>query len=83
MEKEQIIQKVQTIIEKLCTFDSDQISADTNLKRDLGFDSFDIASLIFQVEETFNCNIPLEEFEKIETINDVANIVSTKKMSLQ
>ena len=48
-----------------------------NLKNDLGYDSLEIVSLIFEIEETFNITFDSSDltFENMETIKDLINLI--------
>ena len=48
-----------------------------NLRNDLGYDSLEIVSLIFEIEETFNITFDSSDltFENMETIKDLINLI--------
>jgi acyl carrier protein len=46
---------------------------------DLGADSLDIVELVMKMEEEFGIEIPDEEAEKIKTVNDVIQYITTHK----
>lgn len=46
---------------------------------DLGFDSLDHATILLQVEETFDVKIPDEESENLITVRQIAGFVAARK----
>ena len=53
------------------------LTKETNLI-DLGFDSLDCIELLMETEKEFNIQIKNEDWEKVETIQDVINIIPNK-----
>ncbi len=56
---------------RLCTVKQVNITAETSLRNDLGFDSFDTLMLISELEGEFNINIDENDFDGIDTISDI------------
>lgn len=52
-----------------------EISPETNLKNDLGLNSFDLAELACVVEEEFNIEIPDRAIKDIKTVSDVMEMI--------
>jgi acyl carrier protein len=46
---------------------------------DLGADSLDLVELIMAVEEAFDIEIPDEEAEKLQTVQDAINYINAHK----
>lgn len=49
---------------------ADNITVDTNLQ-DLGIDSLDVFSLLFELENAFKISIPDDDVRSIRTVNDI------------
>lgn len=49
--------------------------------KDLGADSLDIVEIIMKIEEAFNIEIQEKDFQKIETIKDMAEKIDSLKQS--
>jgi acyl carrier protein len=47
-----------------------------HIQNDLGLDSLGVMELVSDVESRFNISIPSELYERIETVEDVARLVS-------
>ena len=56
-----------------------EINLNTNIKEDLLLTSFDIISLVGDIEEAFEIEIPEEELLNIVTIEDLIKCIETKK----
>lgn len=68
-----VFEKVQKIIADHFNIDTEEISDDTCFY-DLG-DSFDLVEIIIAVEEEFEIEIPDEEAEKFETVQDLVEYI--------
>lgn len=60
------------IVEKLGV-DSEEVKPEASFIEDLGADSLDIVELIMDIEEEFDLEIPDEEAENLNTIQDALN----------
>ena len=65
------------IIDKLGVEDS-KITMDAKFINDLGADSLDTVELIMQFEEEFSIEIPDEEAEKLLSVGQAVDYISTK-----
>jgi len=54
-----------------------------SLRDGLGLDSVDVVSLISQVERRFHIRLTHEELEKLVTVADVLNLLTTKIQTRQ
>ena len=66
------------IIDKLGV-EKSKITSEARFIDDLGADSLDTVELIMQFEEEFSLEIPDEEAEKILSVNDALEYISTNK----
>jgi acyl carrier protein len=48
-----------------------------HIQNDLGLDSLGVMELVQDVENRFNISIPSEMYDRIETVEDVARLIST------
>ncbi len=67
----------QIIIDKLGVEES-QVVPEASFTNDLGADSLDTVELIMGFEQGFNIQIPDSEAEKIATVGDAINLLSSK-----
>lgn len=54
-----------------------EISPETNLKNDLGLNSFDLAELACAMEEEFDIEIPDRAIKDIKTVSDVMEMIKS------
>ena len=59
--------------------DVNEVTTAASLIDDLGADSLDVVELVMKMEEEFGIEIPDEEAEKIKTVNDVIQYITTHK----
>ncbi|HOK15516.1 MAG TPA: acyl carrier protein [Candidatus Kapabacteria bacterium] len=71
--------KVKEIIVKKLGVEESQITDEASFTKDLGADSLDTVELIMEFEKEFNVQIEDSEAEKIQTVGDVLNFLSSKK----
>lgn len=69
--------RVKSIIADQLGVSEDQIKPESKFIEDLGADSLDIVELIMAMEEEFQTEIPDEEAEKIRSVGDAINYVTT------
>ena len=71
--------RVQKIIEEQLGVESDRVKSEASFIDDLGADSLDIVELVMAMEEEFDIEIPDEDAEKIATVQDAIDYVSSQK----
>ncbi len=76
---EDIAGKVKEIIVEQLGVNEDDIKDDASFMDDLGADSLDVVELVMAFEENFDIEIPDEDAEKIVTVIDAVNYVSSQK----
>ncbi|OGQ49976.1 MAG: acyl carrier protein [Deltaproteobacteria bacterium RIFCSPLOWO2_02_FULL_47_10] len=70
--------KVKEIIAEQLGINEEDISPESSLTDDLGADSLDIFEVVMALEEEFELEISDEEVDKIDTVNNLIEIVTTK-----
>ena len=73
-----MLEKMKEIIAEQLGVEEDEITLDTSFKEDLGADSIDLFELTMALEEEYDIEIPAEELEEIETVNDVVEYLKAK-----
>jgi len=71
--------RVREIVAEQLERDVNEVSNEASFIDDLGADSLDIVELVMKMEEEFGIEIPDEEAEKIKTVNDVIQYITTHK----
>jgi acyl carrier protein len=72
-------QRVREIVAEQLERDVNEVTNTASLIDDLGADSLDVVELVMKMEEEFGIEIPDEEAEKIKTVNDVIQYITSHK----
>ena len=72
-------QRVREIVAEQLERDVNEVTNMASFIDDLGADSLDIVEMVMKMEEEFGIEIPDEEAEKIKTVNDVIQYITTHK----
>lgn len=67
-----VFERIKEMIEDILREET-EISPETRLMADLGFDSLDIVELVFDLEDEYEIEITEEEREKIRTVADLVS----------
>ena len=65
-----VAEKVITTLASVKRIPADKITLETNLQ-DLGIDSLDVFTLLFELENAFKISIPDDDVRSLRTVNDV------------
>ena len=68
MTKEEVVEKLKTIVSDRLDVEKDQVTPEKSFVEDLGADSLDIVELIMGIEEEFEIEIPDEDAEKLTSV---------------
>ena len=71
--------KVEGIIAEQLNQDADGIDNSAHFVNDLGADSLDVVELVMAFEEAFDLEMPDEDAEKIQTVQDAVNYIQEKR----
>lgn len=71
-------EKVKKIIEEKLSVNTDQITNEAKFAEDLKADSLDTVELVMALEDEFGLDIPDEEADKIKTVQNAIDYISTK-----
>lgn len=71
--------QVRAIIAEQLGVKADEIKNDASFVDDLGADSLDTVELVMALEEEFETEIPDEEAEKITTVQQAIDYITTRK----
>ena len=71
-------ERVQEIIVEQLGVSSEEVTPEASFIDDLGADSLDIVELVMAMEEEFDVEIPDDDAEKIQTIQDAINYIEER-----
>ena len=74
-----ILDDIKRIIKKDFDFVDVDITAESLLVEDLGFDSLDVVEFVMAIEEEFDIEIYDEDAEKIKTVGDAVAFITKEK----
>lgn len=70
-----IYQRVVDIIVEELAVDADEVTPEASFIDDLGADSLDVVELVMAFEEEFDIEIPDEDAEKIQTVQQAVDYI--------
>lgn len=74
---ENIEQRIKKIVAEQLGVNETEVKNESSFVNDLGADSLDTVELVMALEEEFECEIPDEQAEKINTVQEAIDYVST------
>ena len=75
---EDISSKVKKIVADHLGIDEAKVTEEASFIDDLGADSLDTVELVMAFEEEFDCEIPDDAAEKIQTVQDAIDFLNKK-----
>lgn len=72
-----IEQRVKKIVSEQLGVSEADVKNESSFQEDLGADSLDTVELVMALEEAFGCDIPDEDAEKITTVQQAIDYVSS------
>jgi len=76
---EKVAERIKSIIVEQLSVSAEEVTPEASFIDDLGADSLDIVELIMALEEEYDIEIPDEDAEKIQTVQDVMNYIQSRK----
>lgn len=74
--KDEILQKLITKTAKVLGVEENTLSANTNIKTDIDLKSLEMAGIISELEEEYDCYIKYTELMHANTIEEAAEIIA-------
>ncbi len=74
---ENIEQRIKKIVAEQLGVNEAEVKNESSFVNDLGADSLDTVELVMALEEEFECEIPDEQAEKINTVQEAIDYVTT------
>ena len=73
---ENIEQRIKKIVAEQLGVNEAEVKNESSFVNDLGADSLDTVELVMALEEEFDCEIPDEQAEKINTVQEAIDYVT-------
>jgi len=74
-----ILDKIKSLIVDQLDVNADDITLDTNIRKDLGADSLDLVEMFMNFESEFDIIVDDDEAANLVTIKDVIALIEKKK----
>lgn len=68
-------EKLKQVIADVLNVDPEEIKMESTFVDDLGADSLDVFQIIMGLEEEFDIEIPVDDAEKITTVEEAVNLI--------
>jgi acyl carrier protein len=75
----EIAERIKSVIVDQLGVSAEEVTPEASFIEDLGADSLDIVELIMALEEEYEIEIPDEDAEKIQTVQDVISYVQGRQ----
>ena len=72
------LERVKKVVVDQLSVDENLVTPQASFTNDLGADSLDTVELVMALEEEFKCEIPDEDAEKIQTVQDAVSYIDSK-----
>lgn len=73
-----LLDDIKEVVVEQLSVNPDEVKPDAKFVEDLGADSLDVVELVMALEEKFDIEIPDDEAEKIQTVQDVVTYIESK-----
>lgn len=70
-----MVEKLKELICRFVDIDPDSLTADTNIRTELGLNSLELVNIAVAIEDEFDVEIPDREVVNIETLADAAKLI--------
>ena len=74
-----MIEEITKVLVDAIQVDENDVKPEAKLSEDLGIDSLDAVELGLELETAFDIRIEDEELAKLETVQDIIDIIEAKK----
>ncbi|NLJ96292.1 MAG: acyl carrier protein [Clostridiales bacterium] len=73
-----MFEKIRPMIAEKLSLEESDVSLQSSFKNDLGADSLDLFEMVMDIEDQFDIEIPTEDLETIDTVEDIVKYLNSK-----
>ena len=73
-----MLEKMKEIIASQLNVSEGEVTESASFKDDLGADSLELFELVMALEEEYSIEIPMDDYEELDTVADVINYLREK-----
>ena len=74
-----MFEQIKKIVAENLNVEEENVTLEASFKEDLKADSLDLFEMVMALEEEFDMEIPSEDLEQLETVQDVINYIENHK----
>ena len=74
-----MFERIREIIVEQLGVDEEAVTPNASFEKDLNADSLDLFEMVMVLEDEFDIKIPVENLEKIKTVEDIVNYINENK----
>ena len=78
-----MLEKIKELLAEELNIDVEDITLESDIKKDLGADSLDILELLMGIEDEYGITIPDEELAGFNTIQDVVDYLESAGVEIE
>ncbi len=74
-----MLEEIKNVLVEALNVEASEVTPEAKLNDDLGIDSLSAVELALELESTFDVTIEDEELAKLETVQDIIDLLNQKK----
>ena len=74
-----MLEEIKNVLVEALNVEASEVTTEAKLNDDLGIDSLSAVELALELESTFDVTIEDEELAKLETVQDIIDLLNQKK----
>jgi NADH dehydrogenase (ubiquinone) 1 alpha/beta subcomplex 1 len=81
LEASEVTERILSVVKNFDQVDPAKVTPETKFSADLGLDSLDVVEVVMAIEDEFAIEIPDQEADKIASISDAIEYISSHPMA--